>query len=524
MTKKTLQQYQREFEELEKESITSIKLAEACIEDFPEEELGFETLGNYLANLYITDIKYHEIIKDFENKAIIDSRYGLAIGKFYLIITMLTGTAPEMFLKENKYYKNAWLADGISCIIEGNNFDGAKSLNMAFEYGIDLIHKLKNVFVKLNPPLSSIKIQNYLSLKNIEISKLNKLREIYFLGENGVGKTAFLQAILLNILHVENEIVIKYPISKDKCSVLFSNSEGEDEPERIISYLNIFAYGISRFRSSPKFTDAYGYATLFDHDTYLTNPEEWLKDVQRRELLGKSSIKLSAVIQMLTDVINFEGNEFRIEYDARSDNFVFIEKNTPTKFEHLADGYRSVLVWLCDLLFRLSKNQTYITDIKDFGGLVLIDEIDMLLHPKWEYTIVKKLREKFPRIQWFFTTHSPLLIMGASEDAVFYKLYKENGETKISEQWKCSDIDNMLANSILTSPLFDLESARMRAFDETKKEVDTNSNYWYSRIEKVINEERAKQKEAGKQYFSEQEIDDMVRKAIEQLKNEVSNG
>jgi hypothetical protein len=181
------------------------------------------------------------------------------------------------------------------------------------------------------------------------------------------------------------------------------------------------------------------------------------------------------------------------------------------------------MIWLCDLLSRLIENQPYIDNLKDFYGVVLVDEVDMFLHPKWEYTIVKRLREKLPNIQWFFTTHSPLLILGASEDAVFYKLYKENGITKISEQWKCSDIDTLLANGILTSPLFDMDSARMRAYNENEKELDTNINYWYSKIDENIKQEIQERKKNGESYFSQEEIKKIVDDSISKIQNSLTN-
>ena len=74
--------------------------------------------------------------------------------------------------------------------------------------------------------------------------------------------------------------------------------------------------------------------------------------------------------------------------------------------------------------------------------------------------------------------------MGASEDAVFYKVYKENGETKVSEP--IHDISNLMANGVLTSPLFDLPSARTAAFNETKQEIDTSDNYLSGKIHQAI--------------------------------------
>jgi len=170
---------------------------------------------------------------------------------------------------------------------------------------------------------------------------------------------------------------------------------------------------------------------------------------------------------------------------------------------------------LCDLLSRLTQHQPYIKELKDFYGIVLVDEIDLFLHPKWEYNIVKKLRSKLPNIQWFFTTHSPMLILGASEDAVFYRLYKEHGITKISEQWKCSDLTQLMASAIVTSPLFDMETARMSSY-KPDGELDTSEYYLESLIGKEVAEMLA-EKRKTQNYISRKETDDIIDAAIKRL-------
>jgi len=432
---------------------------------------------------------------------------------------------------KNKIYENALIAENEYEQLIRNCISDYPDNVLAFVECSKLIDKLNillndNHFKYLNPHLNKISINDIFCLKNIEINDIEKCNEIYILGENGVGKTVLLQTIIKGILRQTDNIEISY-----------TNGEGFYEADE---NLNLFAYGVSRFRTGlikDEDFDNSGFETLFSRNKLLIDVEWWLKDIQRKESLSKtntsiltignsdsSKIGLKIITDLIKDVVNFDNsNDLNIAFDFQKDKFVFIEKGTITDFENIADGFRSVLIWLCDLLRRLIENQPRVEKLEDFYGVVLVDEIDMFLHPKWEYSIVKKLREKLPNIQWFFTTHSPMLILGASEDAVFYKLYKENGITQISEQWKCSDIDNMLANAILTSPLFDMETARMRVFEESNKEIDTSSNFWYSKIEKIIKQEKNKQKNEGKSYFSEEEIQDIVSKAISKIKTELKN-
>lgn len=308
--------------------------------------------------------------------------------------------------------------------------------------------------------IDRIFISKFYSIEDVNIENLRNKKEIYFLGENGMGKTILLQSIILSLISkIEDQpdYLLKF-FKKD-------DFKGEIYPENT----KIYGYGVSRFFPSEYSPDVYGYSTLFNRNTPLNHPLRWLEKVQllefRANKINKHTIKTATDIDFLEAIINIEEKrEVKIKQTDKS--FIFIERDVELEFEELADGYRTILIWLCDLLSRLVDNQPNVEKIQDFKGVVLIDEIDMLLHPKWEAVIVKKLREKLPNIQWFFTTHSPTLVLGSSNDAVFYKVYKEDRKTRISKPFKKSDFTDYMLNGVVTSPLFGLETASM---SETSK-------------------------------------------------------
>ncbi len=172
-----------------------------------------------------------------------------------------------------------------------------------------------------------------------------------------------------------------------------------------------------------------------------------------------------------------------VEIEVSPDGVVFTERGTSLEFNQLSDGYKSILIWVSDLIVKLSKVQARVTSTKDFEGVVLVDEIDLHLHPKWSYSIVAKLRNWFPKIQWIFTTHSPIITLAASPDAVFYKLYKENGEIKVSQPIKKL---NMTANSLLTSLLWRLDSFTTKDIEQNQISSD---DYVYQKIHQVISKQ-----------------------------------
>ncbi|MEY4905057.1 MAG: hypothetical protein RLZZ292_2872 [Bacteroidota bacterium] len=103
----------------------------------------------------------------------------------------------------------------------------------------------------------------------------------------------------------------------------------------------------------------------------------------------------------------------------------------------VSQGYENVLTWVGYLLQRLydiHKNTPFET-IFDIPALVLIDEIDTYLHPQWQSTIIAVLVEKFPKVQFVITTHSPYIVGSVPSDKI--KIYtcnkNEEGEVDVTE-------------------------------------------------------------------------------------------
>ncbi len=76
----------------------------------------------------------------------------------------------------------------------------------------------------------------------------------------------------------------------------------------------------------------------------------------------------------------------------------------------LSDGERSFLAMVCDLGRRLTLANPLLANPLHGSGVVLIDELELHLHPKWQREVTAKLRKTFPNIQFIATTHSPFVI------------------------------------------------------------------------------------------------------------------
>ena len=325
--------------------------------------------------------------------------------------------------------------------------------------------------------IKDIKIENFFSIKNLKLGNLEDKKEIYILGENGDGKTLLLQAIAIALIGTQKDGQEKFREIKSAFDLnVLDSSDNSYNANEINIYKNMFAYGANRNNNCQLKEDETGYLSLFDNALDLKDPIKWLINLEHSELRGdKNVLSLDEAKLMIQNLLN---SDVVIDIISPTE-IIFTEKGSPVEFDRLSAGYKGVITIICDMLVRLSENQPYVTNINDYQGIVLIDEVELHLHPKWKYDFVNKLRTIFPLIQFIFTTHSPTVILGASKEAVFYKIYKDDGEVCISEQIKNEGYTN---NSLISSPLFDLKSITSRDFD---KKVSSD-DFIYEKIHKVV--------------------------------------
>lgn len=103
---------------------------------------------------------------------------------------------------------------------------------------------------------------------------------------------------------------------------------------------------------------------------------------------------------------------------------LFLKNNKTLKEENLdkkSDGEKAIITLISDIAYNLSiaKDFTVDDDFLKSPGIVIIDEIETHLHPKWQREIIPILSKLFPNIQFFIATHSPQVISSVSSECVF---------------------------------------------------------------------------------------------------------
>jgi predicted ATP-binding protein involved in virulence len=149
-----------------------------------------------------------------------------------------------------------------------------------------------------------------------------------------------------------------------------------------------------------------------------------------------------------------------------------IDKNGETlNVAQLSQGEKTLLALVGDIARRLAMMNPGLKKPLHGNGIILIDEVDLHLHPKWQRTLIARLTTTFPNCQFILTTHSPLVISD-SKDVLCYLL--DDGEISVVD-----DLYGLDANSVLLQVMdTDIRNAdvdmRLRALLNTIQDGELN--------------------------------------------------
>jgi predicted ATP-binding protein involved in virulence len=162
-----------------------------------------------------------------------------------------------------------------------------------------------------------------------------------------------------------------------------------------------------------------GYRDCFNYTIQETALVDWIRDQATSSLqLRHDTVALGLIKRAIT--ICVEGAK-SLYYDARyKDLVVVLEEYGPQLFGNLSDGQRIMLTLVGDLARRTAVLNPHLADaaLQDTPGVVMIDELDLHLHPKWQRRVIHDLKTVFPFLQFIATTHSPQLIGEALPDEI----------------------------------------------------------------------------------------------------------
>lgn len=145
-----------------------------------------------------------------------------------------------------------------------------------------------------------------------------------------------------------------------------------------------------------------------DFREFMSRYRGWTESLARGEdQSGRNRRTLRAIERALREFLPNFGD---IHVELQPLRLLVSKHGQYLDLTQISDGERSLLAMMIDLCRRLVLANPELDDPLQGTGVVLIDEIELHLHPQWQREIVEKLRRTFPRIQFILTTHSPFVV------------------------------------------------------------------------------------------------------------------
>jgi energy-coupling factor transporter ATP-binding protein EcfA2 len=210
--------------------------------------------------------------------------------------------------------------------------------------------------------------------------------------------------------------------------------------------------------------------SLFTEGAPLINAEEWLlqTDYACRTASGSTHDRLQNQITQIIEILKHilpDVEDIRIAPADEANPHPRAEFLTPYGWVHINSlglGYRTAIAWMVDLAVRLFRRYPNSPDPLAEPAIVLVDEIDLHLHPRWQRTIMDFLTDRFPNTQFIVTAHSPLVVQ-AAQNANIVLLRREGDRVVIDNDPEI--IENWRVDQVLTS-VFGLPTARSAELDD----------------------------------------------------------
>lgn len=187
-------------------------------------------------------------------------------------------------------------------------------------------------------------------------------------------------------------------------------------------------------------------ASLFEDHVALRPLQAWFPQLKASR--KKEVIKL--LNSALPPNLRFDGKMHGSDYIFRFDG-------VSTPFPALSDGYKAFVGWVSDLLGHMSS-VSHKKPLADLTGIVLVDEIDLHLHPSWQRDAVAQLARAFPRLQFVFTSHSALVAASVRSGNVIVTGTDSAGVPTLERMQET--LYGRSIEAVLMSPYFGLDSAR----------------------------------------------------------------
>ena len=288
-------------------------------------------------------------------------------------------------------------------------------------------------------------------------------------------KTCTIKAELETKRGEERIISLQFNRGDNLSKIISNNKESlhliDDAIENADRNYFVVAYGASRRLSNEVFSNfeksrsgrSINVRNLFDNASTLNPLTAWIIELDYRS--GNEGINL--VKEALKDFL--PGITFHsIDKERKQVMFQTVDGLIP--LDQLSDGYQNMAAWIGDLLFRITETFKDYKKPLEARGLLLIDEVDLHLHPKWQRRLLDFVGNKLPNFQVVATTHSPLTAQQADTGELFALKRNDNNVVEIIPF--NGSPKSLLVNQLLMTPVFGLETDESYEVQQAKEEYE----------------------------------------------------
>ncbi len=294
--------------------------------------------------------------------------------------------------------------------------------------------------------------------------------------------------------------------------------DGLSELHKLKDKIFLLGYGANRtirLEDKPPYQDMEEIATLFGENAYLKH----IKASENFTYVNKHFKIIRRLVNAVLATADSENSVILERFDENS--LYFKTPSNPHKLipiEALSEGFKSTFVWIFDMILRIVKRQENLRKVENIHGIILLDEIDLHLHPVWQRTILSGLHKLFPNIQFIVTTHSPFVAQAAKpKDVILLESNRQTGNIELMN----TQITSELSYRAIVRELFHIESPfsddieqEMKKFYEIKNKILRNDDINEKDFKRIV----SRLAERGI------EIEGVIRREIHDLERRTGKG
>jgi len=217
-------------------------------------------------------------------------------------------------------------------------------------------------------------------------------------------------------------------------------------------------------RQVTSFERAQRVRSLFEEAYSLVPLSYWLPQVNE----GRFAETRNIINRLL------EKTGYQFDGKMEQGEYLFRSGGSKVPFPALSDGYRAYLGWIGDLLYHVNRTCPSGKQLKENKGIVMVDEIDLHLHPTWQMSVLPRLAGVLKNIQFIVTSHSPWVV-GSLEWMNILKMERLPGKATRAERIR-EAVHGLDADQVLVTKFFNMSSTRVGVKETRMKELSQKAN------------------------------------------------